>query len=300
MNEWMKWRKQKSGIFIELTSSSSMLVWHFSRFILFMATRSCRGTQRAACTTAVAPLPGITTATQQWHSEQERRHCTHSWRTSRAVNRASLCSHFLCLCSSHTCIFPVPYKSNQQCSRCLGSPITCHSRQHTAVVLLIRNNKAWQLSCTVRISDTSLFHFLLFNVSVAVTLHSVSHIFWKWQDWNWAKTDIFKKAKLITVKYSWHIYILELTRACVNALSLTKGLTDMLKLFISESTIRKLADFLWYMNVNTTAVSLTLRDIMVHFNMSLLKYGNAVFQIYMMSENINIWSAGKYSPDIHS
>lgn len=41
-----------------------MLVWHFSRFILFMATRSCLGVQRAACTTAVAPLPGIKTTAE--------------------------------------------------------------------------------------------------------------------------------------------------------------------------------------------------------------------------------------------
>lgn len=40
-----------------LTNSSSMLVWHFSRLILLMATRSCRGLQSAAWTTAVAPLP---------------------------------------------------------------------------------------------------------------------------------------------------------------------------------------------------------------------------------------------------
>lgn len=51
---------EKQPVFIVLTNSSSMLVWHFSRFILFMATRSCLGVQRAACTTAVAPLPGIT------------------------------------------------------------------------------------------------------------------------------------------------------------------------------------------------------------------------------------------------
>lgn len=40
-----------------LTSNSSILVWHFSKLILFIATRSCRGLHNAACTTAVAPLP---------------------------------------------------------------------------------------------------------------------------------------------------------------------------------------------------------------------------------------------------
>lgn len=48
-----------------LTNSSSMLVWHFSRLILFMATRSCLGVQRAACTTAVAPLPEITATAER-------------------------------------------------------------------------------------------------------------------------------------------------------------------------------------------------------------------------------------------
>lgn len=41
-----------------LTNSSSILVWHFSRLIRLMATRSCLGLHRAAWTTAVAPLPG--------------------------------------------------------------------------------------------------------------------------------------------------------------------------------------------------------------------------------------------------
>lgn len=40
-----------------LTNSSSILVWHFSKLIRFMATRSCLGLHRAAWTTAVAPLP---------------------------------------------------------------------------------------------------------------------------------------------------------------------------------------------------------------------------------------------------
>lgn len=40
-----------------LTSNSSILVWHFSKLILFIATRSCLGLQSAAWTTAVAPLP---------------------------------------------------------------------------------------------------------------------------------------------------------------------------------------------------------------------------------------------------
>lgn len=40
-----------------LTSNSSILVWHFSKLILFIATRSCLGLHSAACTTAVAPLP---------------------------------------------------------------------------------------------------------------------------------------------------------------------------------------------------------------------------------------------------
>lgn len=68
-----------------------MLVWHFSRFILFMATRSCLGVQRAACTTAVAPLPEIRATTEQWESGQERRgtHSTHSWKTT--VNMAYVC-----------------------------------------------------------------------------------------------------------------------------------------------------------------------------------------------------------------
>lgn len=68
---------ENKPIFIVLTNSSSMLVWHFSRFILFMATRSCLGVQRAACTTAVAPLPGITDTTEQWRSGPEQRG-THS------------------------------------------------------------------------------------------------------------------------------------------------------------------------------------------------------------------------------
>ena len=58
----------------KLTNSSSMLVWHFSRLILFMATRSCLGVQRAACTTAVAPLPGIT---EQRKIAQEQSHHKH-------------------------------------------------------------------------------------------------------------------------------------------------------------------------------------------------------------------------------
>lgn len=40
-----------------LTNSSSILVWHFSKLIRFIATRSCLGLHSAACTTAVAPLP---------------------------------------------------------------------------------------------------------------------------------------------------------------------------------------------------------------------------------------------------
>lgn len=40
-----------------LTRSSSMLVWHFSRLMRFMATFSFLGLQYAAWTTAVAPLP---------------------------------------------------------------------------------------------------------------------------------------------------------------------------------------------------------------------------------------------------
>lgn len=39
------------------TRSSSMLVWHFSRFIRLIATFSFLGAQYAAWTTAVAPLP---------------------------------------------------------------------------------------------------------------------------------------------------------------------------------------------------------------------------------------------------
>lgn len=42
---------------IKLTSSSSMFVFHFSKFILLIAHFSCRGIQNAACTTAVAPTP---------------------------------------------------------------------------------------------------------------------------------------------------------------------------------------------------------------------------------------------------
>ena len=57
---WTHTMKKLPLFIVMLTNSSSMLVWHFSRFILFMATRSCLGVQRAACTTAVAPLPGIT------------------------------------------------------------------------------------------------------------------------------------------------------------------------------------------------------------------------------------------------
>ncbi|TNN64434.1 hypothetical protein EYF80_025384 [Liparis tanakae] len=51
-------------------------------FILFMATRSCLGVQRAACTTAVAPLPGIrgTTEYRPSGSEQRGTHGTHSWK----------------------------------------------------------------------------------------------------------------------------------------------------------------------------------------------------------------------------
>lgn len=56
--------QEKKNSLIGLTNNSSMLVWHFSRFILFMATRSCLGVQRAACTTAVAPLPGIKTTVE--------------------------------------------------------------------------------------------------------------------------------------------------------------------------------------------------------------------------------------------
>lgn len=52
--QWHHWENSSVD---GLTSNSSILVWHFSRFILFMATRSCRGAHRAACTTAVAPLP---------------------------------------------------------------------------------------------------------------------------------------------------------------------------------------------------------------------------------------------------
>lgn len=79
-------------IFIVLANSSSMLVWHFSRFILFMATRSCLGVQRAACTTAVAPLPGITDTTQPWQSGRERRRGTRSAHTAgtQLVKWASL------------------------------------------------------------------------------------------------------------------------------------------------------------------------------------------------------------------
>lgn len=76
--------------FVELTNSSSMLVWHFSRFILFMATRSCLGIQRAACTTAVAPLPGITTTTQQWQRRQERREQLKECMQSIAAPRPSI------------------------------------------------------------------------------------------------------------------------------------------------------------------------------------------------------------------
>lgn len=75
--------------FIELTNSSSMLVWHFSRFILFMATRSCLGIQRAACTTAVAPLPGIATTTQQWQSRQEQEQHT-QW---KECTRSTVAQH---------------------------------------------------------------------------------------------------------------------------------------------------------------------------------------------------------------
>lgn len=44
---------------VEITRSSSMLVFHFSKFILLIAHFSCRGMQNAACTTAVAPTPEI-------------------------------------------------------------------------------------------------------------------------------------------------------------------------------------------------------------------------------------------------
>ena len=40
-----------------LTSNSSTVVLHFSRFILLIAQYSCRGLHTAACTTAVAPAP---------------------------------------------------------------------------------------------------------------------------------------------------------------------------------------------------------------------------------------------------
>lgn len=114
------WHKKKPShteknkpIFIVLTNSSSMLVWHFSRFILFMATRSCLGVQRAACTTAVAPLPGITATTEQWQSglKQKRSHSTNSWKTafkmSTTLWRSPIC---LALCS-FIFTFMLPYFS---------------------------------------------------------------------------------------------------------------------------------------------------------------------------------------------
>ncbi len=104
-----------------------MLVWHFSRFILFMATRSCLGVQRAACTTAVAPLPRITATTEQWQNgpEQEETHSTHSWKTTfklifplwRFLTFSSAVSEFMLWCglietlgedkSTTTLVFPM-------------------------------------------------------------------------------------------------------------------------------------------------------------------------------------------------
>jgi hypothetical protein len=44
-----------------LTNNSSMLVFHFSRFIRLMAHFSCLGLQKAPWTTAVAPTPAAGT-----------------------------------------------------------------------------------------------------------------------------------------------------------------------------------------------------------------------------------------------
>lgn len=59
-----------------------MLVWHFSRLIRLMATFSLRGMQRAAWTTAVAPLP----AGEKGRAEAGRREHAALPRT-RARNR---------------------------------------------------------------------------------------------------------------------------------------------------------------------------------------------------------------------
>lgn len=107
-----------------------MLVWHFSRLILFMATRSCLGVQRAACTTAVAPLPGITTTTEQWQSRQERRgtRSRHSWTTTLYLNitRWALwplsALFLLCFCV-YTVIFIFPMKIKPRSSEVVLSKV---------------------------------------------------------------------------------------------------------------------------------------------------------------------------------
>ena len=64
---WGISREQKPVFIAVLTSSSSMLVWHFSRFIRLMAARSCRGEQRVACTIAETPLSGISSMNSALH-----------------------------------------------------------------------------------------------------------------------------------------------------------------------------------------------------------------------------------------
>jgi hypothetical protein len=44
-----------------LANNSSMLVFHFSRFIRLIAHFSCLGLQKAPWTTAVAPTPTVQT-----------------------------------------------------------------------------------------------------------------------------------------------------------------------------------------------------------------------------------------------
>lgn len=177
--------------FAELTNSSSMLVWHFSRFILFMATRSCLGIQRAACTTAVAPLPGITTTTQQWQSRQERgqrtqlEECTQSIAAPHPnIRPLVLFTHVFMrgihhhlarvLLQTRLIVYLVPYKSDhagvaksfpprsRDTSQMAGQLLAAdkerqkpsreqRSQPLTAVVLLISYDTTSQLICTAHV-----------------------------------------------------------------------------------------------------------------------------------------------------
>lgn len=84
-----------------LTSNSSILVWHFSKLILFIATRSCLGLQSAAWTTAVAPLP---------EKGQKRK----SLHMSDQHKKPILTKELPICCSSHFTLSPCAYLSTSK------------------------------------------------------------------------------------------------------------------------------------------------------------------------------------------